>query len=682
MLDRRDILKSAAAMWLVTASAGVVTARSWRERRDLFPEGVASGDPASDSVVLWTRYPQKKGTRVALTVEVALDEGFAQVVAQEKIEATAALDWTVRVLVEKLKPDTVYWYRFTDAAGSGSRLGRTVTAPSDDDPRAVSFAFVSCQDANQSALNAYRRMLYEDQRAKREDQLGFVLHLGDFIYEVLWYPEEKKTNFDRTIREVARYATNEKVGSFHVPVTLDDYRTVWRGYLADPDLQDMRAWVPFVCIWDNHEYSWRGWQSFEVFGDKTTFVPSRKIAANQAWMEFQPARLGGAAVKGLNAFTAPKVTDAPADDASIATQIESADNRAATESLKAWRSLRYGRNVDLIITDLFSHKDQGRTSRKEFKPFDELSFYPERVMEIIDAGRAYPGGAPETIVFGEATAPNTVKELAPYTMLGAEQKAWLLDQLKNAKATWKIWGCSNGTLDERVDPQNLPPGIAGDWPKDGGYASFGSVDFSSVLSERAEIYNFVRDNGIANFAVVSGDRHSFWAGLAAPALPPKPFKPVGVAFIGGSISSPGLIESWEHTYSKTDPSRALFLSDRLGEAKPEPTVNFLFRHGVKAALEYTKTRDLKKAVALSNRELAPHLSFVDMGGHGYSVVRASASDLTVEFVCIPRPITRSETPDGGPLRYRVRHSTKTWSPGETPSLTQAFLEGEAPLSSA
>jgi alkaline phosphatase D len=79
----------------------------------------------------------------------------------------------------------------------------------------------------------------------------------------------------------------------------------------------------------------------------------------------------------------------------------------------------------------------------------------------------------------------------------------------------------------------------------------------------------------------------------------------------------------------------------------------LLRHGVRSCLEYAKSFDLKAARSLSNPDLAPHLEFVDLGGHGYAKVRLSAEEMRTEFVCIPRPITRSEKPDGGPIRYRV-----------------------------
>ncbi len=128
----------------------------------------------------------------------------------------------------------------------------------------MNFAFVSCQNANYGAQNAYRRMIYEDQRAAAEDKLAFVLHLGDFIYELVWYPEERGMYYDRKVRDIVRYEHGEKHEDFHVPTAVSDYRAVYKAYLHDPDIQDARAYFPFVTMWDNHEFSWQGWQS--LFG--------------------------------------------------------------------------------------------------------------------------------------------------------------------------------------------------------------------------------------------------------------------------------------------------------------------------------------------------------------------------------------------------------------------------------
>ena len=205
-ISRRSFLKAAAAMgaslaWVGPAHGSRV---KWHERRDLYPQGVASGDPDPHSVILWTRRPFAEGTRHLLTVEVAEDEAFGRVIAHAQAPVSSAADWTTRVLIGGLKPAHTYWYRFTDTDGNGSRVGRTITAPSPNDPRPVNFAFVSCQDLNEGKLNGYRRMIYEDERAPAAEQLDFVLHLGDFIYEVVEYPDEVKTRYDRTIYEVAR----------------------------------------------------------------------------------------------------------------------------------------------------------------------------------------------------------------------------------------------------------------------------------------------------------------------------------------------------------------------------------------------------------------------------------------------------------------------------------------------
>jgi alkaline phosphatase D len=73
-------------------------------------------------------------------------------------------------------------------------------------------------------------MIFEDERAAPADQLGFVLHLGDFIYEVVEYPDEVKTRYDRTIYDVGRIPDGGRTSNFHYPLTVEGYRVVsrWR----------------------------------------------------------------------------------------------------------------------------------------------------------------------------------------------------------------------------------------------------------------------------------------------------------------------------------------------------------------------------------------------------------------------------------------------------------------------
>ena len=684
--SRREFVQLAAAIGASLAWGGAARASrtGWREAREHYPEGVASGDPDSSSVILWTRRPFASGERRLLAVEVAEDPEFRRVVARAPAPVSSESDWTTRVLVGRLKPATTYWYRFTDEEGNGSRVGRTITAPRDDDARPVCFAFVSCQDINEGKLNGYRRMLFEDERKPAAKQLGFVLHLGDFIYEVVQYPEEVRTRYDRTIYEVARLPAEPdsfKVSNFHVPLTVEGYRAIYKGYLHDTDLQDARARWPFICIWDNHEFSWQGRQSIVQAGGPPRPGQTVKVAANQAWFEYIPARVKPPS-GSLREFAPPTVQNVEikqwdANDLGL-----EPNNLAAIRSLKVYRNLRYGRHLDLIITDQYSYKGGDATDHEDVGKIYDPAYagaFSEPAMIALDAGRAANGGnPPATLSFADATIPNPRKDSEPRTILGVEQKAWFKEQLKRSTATWKIWANSLGALDIRIDPENIPTTmVEKPWPAN----TFGILrtdEWGAAYHERGEIYDLVRDAGITGFGIVSGDRHSFWAGYAAAKLPPNNYEPVGVSFVGGSMVSPGAMESFEHGFKKDRTLRPLYLAD-WPDGTLAWTYNLLLKHGVRSALEYSRSFNLAKAHALSNSQLAPHLEFIDAGGHGYATVCLSGEEMRTEFVCIPRPIRRSERADGGPLRYRIAFRAKLWKAGEAPRLEQQIIEGDPGL---
>ena len=670
-------------MWV--HAAPVVPWYVWRERREFFPEGVASGDPDDSSVLLWTRREYCKGpTKRLLQLEVATDEAFLHVVAIQKVPVLKDADWTCRALVGGLSPATFYWYRFADPEGNGSRVGRTKTAPKPTSARTARFAFISCQNVTQGAQNAYRRMICEDQHLAVDQQLDFVLHLGDFIYEIVWYPEDRPQGmYDRRLRDIVRYPRGEKIDDFHVPVDVDDYRAVYRAYLHDPDLQGARARWPFVSMWDNHEFSWKGWQGLQKFDESTRPAQTRKVAANQAFFEYQPARISKPSGPSLDRFDAPRVYDHAVTHFDERGMGLEPNNLAAVHSLRGYRALRWGSNVELIVTDQRSYRSEEPLDRPETATFhskDFPDFVPEEAIRALDAGREANGGhPPDFIAYGTQQVPNFRKDAPPQTILGAEQKAWFLQRLKHSDATWKIWGNTTATLEQRADLQNLPPGMGNAWPGRG-FGAAAEVDHSTALTERGEIYDFVRENKITGFATVAGDRHSFWAGLASKTLPPENFDPVGIAFVVGSISAPGMVEALEHVLPKGHPLYGLYLTPSKTGSKQEPMVNLLLHHGVHSCLEYLKSGDIERARSFSNSALSPHVAFVDMAGHGYAVVSASAEHLMTEFVCIPRPLERSPSADGGPILYRVRFDTKRWHPGERPIITTRVVEGDPKLS--
>lgn len=685
-MDRRAFLAGAAAIGAVGvwARPGLASPSTiaWREDRAAYPQGVASGDPDDHSVILWTRRPFGDGERRELSVEVARDAAFRRVVASVRAPVLAAADWTCRVLVGGLSPATVYWYRFTDDSGAGSRVGRTITAPRVSDPRPVRFAFVSCNSVNEGAQNAYARMIWEDEKAAAADKIGFVLHLGDFIYELAEDPKEVPHRFARTVYDLGKIPDGRKVADFYVPTTLEGYRHVYRAHIDDPDIQDARAHFPWVCIGDNHEFSWQGWQSFIAYpGSGTEPAQPLRVAANQAWWEYVPSRVKKVSGPGLEQFDGPVVAKAPIEKFDADGFGDEVNNRAAVGSMTAYRALRYGKHLDLILTDHHSYKMQDPFGRPEanLDSGDMPEFFPETWLKIVDAGKDYDGGKPPAMIYD--AVPNFRKDEAPVTVLGAPQKAWLKERLTTSRATWKIWGVTNGPLEVRGDPQNLPPEVMGlmqkpwVWPDYG--VSYGG-DFSVARTERAEIYDLVRDHKVTGFVTVSGDRHAFWAGYAAKALPPEKFEPVGLSFITGSVSAPGAGEAMEFSLKK-HPMRPLFCVERPGRP-PEHTINLTFKHGVRSAWEYAQSGDLAKAHALSNPDNAPHVEFVDMAGHGYTVVTAGPERIETEFVCVVRPIARATTPDGGPLRYRVTHRAAMWPAGGRPKLEQRVVEGDAGLS--
>jgi len=263
-----------------------------------------------------------------------------------------------------------------------------------------------------------------------------------------------------------------------------------------------------------------------------------------------------------------------------------------------------------MITDQHSYRSKDPTDHPELEKLggDEfLGMVPEDGMQILDGGRAYNDRNPRRKSASKRAFRTRERTCRPRRSLARSKRPGSKDRLRRSTATWKIWGNSLGALDERADPQNLPPGLTKPWPSDA-YASLGGGDFGTAYVERGEIYDVIRDAKITGFAIVSGDRHSFWAGYAAKALPPAAFEPVGLSFVGASLASCGAIESYEHRLPKDHPLRPLFLADRPNSDKPEATFNMLLKHGVRSCLDYAKNFDL--AQARSAVEPGPCAAFV------------------------------------------------------------------------
>lgn len=281
-MKRRNLLLGAGGtlIGLVTAQKGwegiAQSTSPWLNDYP-FKLGVASGDPRSDSVVIWTRLVANplsdrpfSRTPVPVQWQVATDEQMRQVVARGTTLATPEFAHAVHVVVNGLSPDRWYWYQFKVGNSANSEIspeGRTKTAPTRQSPLTpIKFAFASCQNYEHGYFNAYRHMAEED--------LDFVLHLGDYIYEGAGIPLPNLT----------------RIHNGAEPTDLSGYRRRYAQYKLDPDLQAAHRVFPFICTWDDHEVDndYANAQS-QDFDSITNFL-QRRAAAYQAYYEHLPLR--------------------------------------------------------------------------------------------------------------------------------------------------------------------------------------------------------------------------------------------------------------------------------------------------------------------------------------------------------------------------------------------------------
>jgi alkaline phosphatase D len=294
-----------------------------------FTHGIASGDPYSDSVILWTRvaptadndasnvtvsgtvplynhnteeYVEASSNPVCVEYVVSESEDLSDPVTDGKAYTSSDIDYTIKVEAKDLEPFTAYYYQFSVCDSDvKSPIGRTKTAPTaDDDVTSMGLAVFSCSNFPTGFFNAYGN-------SARKDDVDFVIHLGDYIYEYATTTAARPVQPEREI------------------FTLYDYRRRLATYRTDLDLllsHQKFAWIP---VWDDHEVSNNGYRdgssglnnTEESFiEDGGVSVDQRKMNAVRAYFEWMPIR-----------------------------QVDMDNN------LRIWRSFSLGKLVDLIMLD-------------------------------------------------------------------------------------------------------------------------------------------------------------------------------------------------------------------------------------------------------------------------------------------------------------------------------------------
>jgi alkaline phosphatase D len=620
---------------------------------DFFPQSVASGDPRPTSVVLWTRVVDAANAGADQTLElvVATDEALANVVelgggAAYPIVAQAVAGGCVKVRVDGLTPSTTYYYRFTLVSGStrqSSRVGRTRTAPDPDADSEVSFAVFSCQDFGGKYYHAYRHLA--------EQELDFVLHLGDYIYETIGDPSFQSSTPER---HVAFSAPDEALaldGGVLAARSLGNYRDLYRTYRSDPDLQRVHERFPIVAIPDDHEYS------NDCYGANATYTNdreneedfARRRAADQAWFEFMPVD-----------YTAPP---ASALD----------PNGTFPDDFRLYRSFVFGQRLELVLTDLRRYRPDhvvpedafpGAVFMTDEEAKSLLGAVPDDLVATVDIdgddvadvraalvavadaqgfeAEAITGvlSVPwvnQTLVaageqapldetdpsFGRGYAYHQLLKSAEFSeqgsrylvaegpfralarqrfvatngeserLLGDEQRAWFESTLKASSRTWKVWGNEYAFMRRAIDltPVTYAPAELRQ------RILITAEDWDGAPNERNALLSELKD--VDNLVIVTGDLHAFFAGT--PYAEDDPDTRV-IELIAGSISS----STWQATIASTIaanpslPPEVALLATVVGDLLTDP-----------------ETRP------------NPHIGWLDLESNGYGVVTAGADTLSL-----------------------------------------------------
>ncbi len=387
MSTRREFLQAASlgllTPFVITGPSSAATPQDSGAGMDpatVFPLSVASGDPTSSGVVLWTRiHPDVWTGGEPLLLEVAADRLFMNMVLTGEAAAAdfgADRDFTVRLDLDgSLESNCTYYYRFTYAQIT-SRVGRCRTLPApDSSPESLRLGVLTCQDYT----NGYYAALGHLAR----DRVDFVLHLGDFIYETAGDPRFQQLPYpDRRF---------ELPSGQSAAMDLTDFRFLYQKYRSDPFLQQLMESHTILCIPDDHETANDCYWDYardtlgapdhplsagQPEGGDPQLLRGLKLAAQQAWSEYLPVR--------------PRFDPAA---------------EHPFDALQVYRRFRFGDLVDLFLTD-------------------------ERTYRSAPAC----GVAERTLTFGCEEQAS-----ASRTMLGDSQKDWFVNGVKQSPALWKVW---------------------------------------------------------------------------------------------------------------------------------------------------------------------------------------------------------------------------------------------------
>jgi len=472
------------------ASALAKNASSSANKLFLFPQGIATGDPKDTSVVFWTRCVRSDGTTrpVELQLQVATNPSFSELVVSVPLVATATYDFTVRVKVRELAPNTRYYYRFI-AGQDASHIGKTKTAPAAGAAVAqMKFAWLTCQDWTVNHWGAMELLV--------EEEVDFLVHLGDYIYETVGASfqagKAEPTHGQITLPDGLVSAS----GGIYAN-SVEDYRTLYRTYRSDERLQALHRKFPMVVIWDDHEFSDDSWQDHQTYSNSNRQETSRRRNANQAWAEYMPVDFG---------------------DVSFDL------NNAAYDNIRIYRDFRFGNLMHLVMTDQRLYRDDHIVNEAAYAQM--VGHDPVNGSDSVGARYFVPRQLLQAFEENLTAARGRVPSI-----LGTTQAQWWKDTLKNSAATWKVWG-NEVTLNRMwLDMRTMAP------PPYNNLYVVNADAWDGYPSHRAELMGYLKAQNISNVVAITGDLHAFQCGVVRDNPDPATGTPVAVDFVAAGISS-------------------------------------------------------------------------------------------------------------------------------------------------
>lgn len=498
--SRRDFLKASAASFGTLVVSSALTGCHGDDSKPLteqmteqapaasFSHGVASGDPLTDKVILWTRVTPTDATATSVEVawEVATDSDFTSRIGEGTTTVVAESDFTVKIDMQGLDAGTEYYYRFA-ALGVMSPTGRTKTLPQGD-VSSVTMAVMSCSNYPAGYFNVYT------EAAKRDD-LDVVLHLGDFIYEygMGGYATENAAAIGRALPQ----DNSSEI------LSLTDYRKRYALYRTDEGSQAIHAKAPFIAVWDDHEVANNGWRDgAQNHDDSEGDFQERKMAALQAyfeWMPIRPASIG--------------------NNETIFRQF----NFGNLVSLYMLDTRYYGRDKALDYADFIDPQ----TGQLDGLAFQQAMADPTRTMLGTEQLQWLQGSMAmssatwqvlgQQVLMGRMPLP---AELLPHLSTPGPQVTALLNELAGIKQRIKL-GDPTVTDADRARVETVAPYNLDAWD---GYF----VEREVVMGTAAQLGK--------NLVVLAGDTHNSWANNLKDMNGNK----IGVEFATASVSSPGL----------------------------------------------------------------------------------------------------------------------------------------------